>query len=73
MFEITRKICLSSEIRAIFETEYFCMIGRSNQIQYIGTIEMPIGTNNWDVKTNLQELVRKRINMQTNIYCVISD
>ena len=53
MFEITRKICLSSEISEQFlkQNTYFCMIGRSNQIQYIGTIEMPIGTNNWDVKT----------------------
>ena len=31
-----------------------------SQIEHSGTIKVPIGTNNWDIKTSLQTQVKEK-------------
>ena len=61
-FEITRTIHLTSKctVRTICEAEYVFLTSTDPiSTLHIGTIKMPIGTNNWDVGRNQQEQVRK--------------
>ena len=64
-FDITRTVYLKSERSEHFlkqNTTLTCY-WRFLQIEYIGTIKVPIGTNTWDVETyrNKLEKVQKII------------